>query len=347
MKIMSKFWTQPFNPVIPTVYDDNLSYYEFVKKIFLHMQEFQVEVNKEFEKVYEKFNEMEGEIFQRCKNYVDNEIKKFGDEVLRLNEKIEILIFELNKKINSVKNELELKIMEEYGDILDRMTEEDLKLSQKIVELSMKEAEDYNDILIKFIELNTSVYTEINNLSDNIDSRFENIMSLIENKINQTTGDKIIVKNPVTGLYETLNKTLNDIYFSFRFGSISAKEYDSLKLSAKEYDDYHISAYDYDNYARFIFFEKLYLHALWSHIDEIEIKFEKLKKYVDDSLLMRNPLSGEKEVIKEVIFDIVNKLHRDGALSAKEYDLKELSAKIYDESELSALNYDFNAKNLL
>lgn len=44
----SPFWTQPFNPPLPTVMADELSYYEFVKKIFYHYKGLQDAVKQAF-----------------------------------------------------------------------------------------------------------------------------------------------------------------------------------------------------------------------------------------------------------------------------------------------------------
>lgn len=358
MGIMSKFWTTPFNPVLPTLYDDNLSYYEFVKKIFIHMQEFQKAVNAEFQNVYEKIKEAEASTLEQAKAYTDAVAEGLEDEIEKLQSDLEhdiellrdhceLMVHNLDLKIERCKKELENKIMQEYGDLLDRMTEEDAHLAQEIADVSVRESEHYGDLLGKFAELNMTVTDELMDIWFDIDTRFEELKEYIDTHINQTTGDKITVINPVTGLNETLNKTLRDIYNSFRWGSLSAKEYDDIGLSAAEYDAYKMSAFEYDNYARFILFDRLYLKALWCHVKETDDKFEMLEKYVTESLIMINPLTGKDTPLKDVLYDIVNKLHRDDALSAEEYDLKELSAQIYDEAGLSAYEYDFHGKTLL
>lgn len=44
----SPFWATPFNPVLPTSFPDDLTYYEFVKKIFYHYRKLQSETKEAF-----------------------------------------------------------------------------------------------------------------------------------------------------------------------------------------------------------------------------------------------------------------------------------------------------------
>ena len=75
------------------------------------------------------------------------------------------------------------------------------------------------------------------------------------------------------------------------------------------------------------------------------------KAYTDQSVLdytmMVNPITGAYEDVRNVVEDIVEYFHTDGALTAAEYDALELTATVYDAYELTAYDYDFNGKNLL
>ena len=75
------------------------------------------------------------------------------------------------------------------------------------------------------------------------------------------------------------------------------------------------------------------------------------KDYTDQSVLdytmMINPITGVYEDVRNVVNDIVEYFHTDGALTAGEYDALELTATVYDAYELTAYDYDFNGKNLL
>ena len=75
------------------------------------------------------------------------------------------------------------------------------------------------------------------------------------------------------------------------------------------------------------------------------------KAYTDQSVLeytmMINPITGVYEDVRNVVTDIVEYFHTDGALTAAEYDALDLTAAVYDAYELTAYDYDFNGKNLL
>lgn len=75
------------------------------------------------------------------------------------------------------------------------------------------------------------------------------------------------------------------------------------------------------------------------------------KAYTDQSVLeytmMINPITGVYEDVRNVVTDIVEYFHTDGALTAAEYDALDLTAAVYDAYDLTAYDYDFNGKNLL
>ena len=104
---------------------------------------------------------------------------------------------------------------------------------------------------------------------------------------------------------------------------MTAKEYDDLGLTAEAYDNYNINVYDYDYLAKWYLREKQIVG------------------------FMINPLTGLKDTNFNVINDIVSHLLRDNALTAEEYDIKELEAADYDSKEITAYNYDFYAKVIL
>lgn len=59
-----------------------------------------------------------------------------------------------------------------------------------------------------------------------------------------------------------------------------------------------------------------------------------------------DPYTGQEDTIVNVIYEIVNK-SKTNALTAQQYDDKNLTATYYDGLNISAYDYDFNGKNIL
>lgn len=133
------------------------------------------------------------------------------------------------------------------------------------------------------------------------------------------SADLIFVYNPVKGETDNLQNTINDLYDLARIQALTAREYDDLQLTAQEYDDLELTAYEFDNYGR-------------------------LKLGIGVNLI-RSPFDGTYQSVETLIWHLAG-LHQN-ALSAQEYDDKELEAETYDTLNLSAYDYDWNGKALI
>lgn len=133
------------------------------------------------------------------------------------------------------------------------------------------------------------------------------------------SADLIFVYNPVKGETDNLQNTINDLYDLARVQALTAREYDDLQFTAQEYDDIELTAYEYDNYGR-------------------------LKLGIGVNLI-RSPFDGTYQSVETLIWQLAG-LHQK-ALTAQEYDDKELEAETYDTLNLSAYDYDWNGKALI
>lgn len=149
------------------------------------------------------------------------------------------------------------------------------------------------------------------------------IQELINSLPDLTT---VNVFNPVRGYITNIQTAVNDLYDLSRSEGLMAIEYDSLGLTAAEYDALQLSALEYDQYARY------YLE----NVGIIKNPFH----------YMTSPFTGEYVKLEIVINELAS-LHRAFALTAQEYDLKDLTAEDYDLLLLSAYDYDWNGKNLI
>lgn len=161
----------------------------------------------------------------------------------------------------------------------------------------------------------------------NLDSKFTQItdeqrreyLSLIQ-EINTDIGnlqwDLPKIYNITKGTHDSITKVLYDVYDSVRVHAVTAGEYDALSLTAKEYDDFALTAIQFD----------------------VESKW-----YLDDSRVI-NPVSGERDNLQDILFDIMAYQTGSQGLTAEEYDSKDFNAEFYDSLGLTAFNYDYYGK---
>lgn len=238
--------------------------------------------------------------FDTFTQYVDDEISKLQTYINNKNK-------DIYKYIDD--NDNELKVL-----ITKNLTNAKLYTDSEIAKL--------NSQLIIYID------NKIQNIKDYIDNQ-DTILRLyideqiekIQKEIDEIATKGIKVYNPVTGKYDYLQSTVDDLYSYLRYYGLTALEYDSLGLTAEEYDNKNLTARTYDLYARY------YLGY-------------------DPRFYMISPFTGEYTLITDVIIQLAN-LHKQNPITATEYDSLSLTAQNYDDKDITAYNYDFTGKSIL
>lgn len=181
------------------------------------------------------------------------------------------------------------------------------------------------ELYSKIVELNTALstlyqYLEVykNNLDARFDSMYKELKEYIEESVSQV--ERLYVINPVNGKYQDIQTVIDSMYSALNWGAITAGEYDNLKLQAIVYDRKHITAREYDSSAKFVLFNELYNRML-------------------------SPFTGVMTYIGDIINQLAS-LHKN-ALTASEYDNKNLSTDSYDNLGVSAYEYDWNGKTVV
>ena len=204
------------------------------------------------------------------------------------------------------------------------------EVDQKIDELTSEVTLAINDLYNKFdefkIALQIDVDRRIQELANRITANNEFIKNYVATELQnfldelpEWSADLIFVYNPVKGVTDSLQNTINSLYDICRVFGITAGEYDALGLTAGEYDALLLTAIEYDT--RF----KLKMNLVYS---------------------MRNPFTGLLDSYENIINALAN-LHKDNPLTAGEYDALGLTAGEYDAYYISAKNYDFVGKTIL
>lgn len=318
---MGKWCNWCFTPmVLPTIYDETLSYAEQLNKVLYHMQELTKFVNKSMEKLNEVTTNIDDYVDSAVEESVTKNIAEVNTKIDTLNNDITVLKDEIENLYNEIENidldtlEKELK---EYTDngiehVLDMTT---LSISTAVNELNDKIAKLNLETqkLITLAENRCNHYTDIKvrTLEITINKKFEQI----EDKISDIAKILPPVFNPIRGKKTDIEQAILDLYQNLRAVGITAIRYDECELSAEQYDNMGLTAIEYDVYAG-------YLLNWW-----------------DDSMF--SPFTGKKQSVKKTVNEIANYI-KYNAKTAQEYDSLNFTAAQFDDSVFNAWEQDSN-----
>lgn len=172
------------------------------------------------------------------------------------------------------------------------------------------------------IQLNDFNLYLIDELDKNKNEIYEHVNDMFNYWVDHLPDyEHLIVYNPARGGMTTIQEAINDLYADFNVFGLTAIQYDSLSLTAEQYDNYQLTAREYDT---------------WGYM---------ALEYPDPRYYMIDPFTGEKSLIKDVVYKLAA-FHKEG-LTASEYDAKLLTAEEYDSKLITAFNYDWFAKDIL
>lgn len=220
---------------------------------------------------------------------------------------------EINQRFNQLENELETEIYTQIQAALASLNIELGDMRAQLVSLR-------TDLTRAILDFNSRIEAEDTLIKDYIEARLQ---AFIDSIPDLTT---INVYNPVKGYITSVQEAINDLYNSGRSEALTALEYDSMGLTASEYDALQLTAIEYDNWGKTLIYNAGY--------------------YFNPNHYMVSPFTGEM-VRLEVVINELASLHKSDALTATEYDVKDLTAAYYDALDLTAYDYDWNGKILV
>ena len=194
--------------VLPTAYDDTLSYYETINKLIDKVNELQkaIEDGGFEESILERANQYTDAKVNDVQNELRDDITDITTNITNFENRINASFEELQTATQLALSRLSTAVSELYATIMNFETAIDSKF------ITM-----YND-LIRYID-------------EEIDAR-----------------DTVYVIDPVTKRRVPIQTALWSMYNQYmREFAVTASEYDSLMLTASEYDSKRLTAYDYDN----------------------------------------------------------------------------------------------------
>lgn len=155
------------------------------------------------------------------------------------------------KKLNSMIAQLNAntEFIEEYSGKIEEIEAEIAALRNEMVEF---QAEVNENINTRFNALAVELRAMIATALDQAKAYTDLVAQGLEYEIQNIAIGQITVYDPTTGMTESLQTVIDNLYNTSREEAITATEYDGLQLTATTYDGYDISAFNYDRYGKTI-----------------------------------------------------------------------------------------------
>lgn len=261
------YWCQK---VLPTVYDESLSYYEFLCKLTKKLNEV-IEFLNNTQLNNKKYVDEQIKILKdfvinedlELKKYVNDEdvkvINYINQKVMELDEKIRTLQLNVNNQIIELEKTVDNKILVLEGKTIYEFNEiykyiDDIIKDYNIECINPTNAKleplckVINDVY-NFLRYNALTCIEYDMLGITC-IEFDNSITCKEFDIN---GSKLLGKNicecnilnSFTGKIDIVSNVINKI-IEYISNGINALSFDNLQLSTIDFDNKNLSAYDYD-----------------------------------------------------------------------------------------------------
>lgn len=153
------------------------------------------------------------------------------------------------KKLNEIIKQVNdnTKFIEEYSGKIEEIEAEIANLRQEIIdfedEVNANITARFNQIMIELRAMIASTLNQANAYTDLVAAG-------LEREIQEIAIGQITVYDPTTGLTESLQTVIDNLYSASREDALTAEEYDALDLTATAYDAYELTASEYDRSAK-------------------------------------------------------------------------------------------------
>lgn len=292
-------------PILPLVYENELSYYETLCRVKSKLNEVITVVNMTYDVIIGDVNKL----LTASEARVDAKIAELQNQV---NQQLQ----DQNAKIQLLLDDVEKQLQEQNAKITEQLAEQDLKIDKKISDLE-KDVYEQIATLRKFVfDNNTALYTYV-------DAQIQKVIDMIP------TITSVQVKNPIFGNVEPIQNTLDILSQLFRIFAEPADNWDNWNYyTAEMFDNSGITAFEWDVFG-------------WDWLGS-----GRNRVWKEPVLTMRSPFTGEWNYYKDVVNSLFE-LHRNNAMTAGQFDAKEITAREFDELEIEAYQFDTESDLIL
>lgn len=266
--------------ILPAVYDEAWSYWQQINHLCKKMNELVTYVNG----ITGQWQTGDAQTLQQAKDYADLVTSTLNGEFQNYVNQIEKMIVEFKTENENFQTEIQTEIENNLLDMKQLVYEETAGLHENV----------------------TALWLAMNYLFYQQDASFQKLGAALKSYIEESTaymtGARITVKNPVKGSITTLNAALLDLMnYIGTIGSITMRQYDSLKITMEDYDGMQITALEYALRAYFIFFKQLELMDYMASVDKQFDGISGQLKAVQNALMVYNPYTGKISPFQDVL----------------------------------------------
>ena len=220
--------------VLPTSYDDSLTYLEELGQLQYKINECievintvsedWVEMQENFETLRIQVQELQSTVDgleEELKEYVDAHMEETKDELI---EMINTFETEINGQMRTLTENINAEI-----DTFESSVNNQLVDIRNTVQAMSSSLTHYIDNKVEILEIKHDAdIAELNERIDTLVLEYPDIL------------------NPTNGLYEDINKVIEDVYSVARTEAITCTEFDNLVITCNGYDDMEITANNFD-----------------------------------------------------------------------------------------------------
>ena len=220
--------------VLPTSYDDSLTYLEELGQLQYKINECIDVINsvsEDWDEMKQDFANLSTQVAElqstvdgleeELKEYVDAHMKETKDELVDMISTFET---EINSQMQTLTDTLTAEISSFESTVNGQLV--DIRNTVQAMSSSLTH---YIDNKVEILEIKHDV--DVAALNERIDTLVLEYPDIL---------------NPTNGLYEDINKVIEDVYSLARTEAITCTEFDNLVITCNSYDDIEITANNFD-----------------------------------------------------------------------------------------------------
>lgn len=266
--------------ILPAVYDEALSYWQQIRHLCKKMNEMVAYLNG----ISDAWQTGDAETLAQAKAYAD------------------LMQTTLNGEFQNYVNQIDKMLAAAKADNENFQTEINTQMSNNLLEMKQL----VYDETLNLHENVTALWLAMNYLFYQQDVSFQKLGAALKEYIEESTaymtGARITVTNPIKGSVSTLNAALLDLMnYIGTIGSITMRQYDSLKITMQDYDAMEITALEYRLKAYFIFFKQLQLMDYMSSVDKQFTGILGQLNAIQDKITVYNPYTGKMGDLRDLV----------------------------------------------
>lgn len=220
--------------VLPTSYDDSLTYLEELGQLQYKINECIDVINS----VSEDWDEMK------------QDFAALSTQVAELQSTVDGLEEELKEYVDTHMEETKDELVDMIGAFETEINGKMQTLTENInAEINTFES----SVNSQLVDIRNTVQAMSSNLTHYIDNKVEILeikhdadIARIDERIDTLVLEYPDILNPTNGLYEDINKVIEDVYSLARIEAITCTEFDNLVITCNSYDDMEITANNFD-----------------------------------------------------------------------------------------------------